>query len=329
MKRPLNWFLGALAAGVAIGALSRRRPAPGTAGGEPGDAAEPGPRRDVISAGAARVAAPGLVRVLLRRLREHNTVLIAASLSYYAILAVFPTAIAAVSVYGLVFDPADVQRQIADLTEALPENAAGVIADQLESIVDASSAGLGLATAIGVAVALFSASAGTKSLITGINIAYGEAETRPFPKLRGIAFALTIGIIVFIATAIALVTFMPGLLRDAGLGSGWERAVSIARWPAIFVFVILGLGIFYKVGPNRPASRTPLLSIGAIAAAVLWLLVTVGFSFYANNLGRFNETYGTLAGVVVLLLWFFLSGFMVLLGAELNDELEERGIAPG
>ncbi len=188
---------------------------------------------------------------------------------------------------------------------------------------------MGLATAIGIAVALFSASAGTKSLIAGINIAYGETETRPFLKLRGIAFVLTIGIVVFIVTASALVTFLPGLLTDAGLGSGWGRAVSIARWPAIFVFVVIGLGVFYKVGPNRAASRTPLLSIGAITAAVLWLLVTVGFSFYANNFGRFNETYGTLGGVVVLLLWFFLSGLMVLLGAELNDELEERGIAPG
>ncbi len=138
------------------------------------------------------------------------------------------------------------------------------------------------------------------------------------------ALLLTIGFLTFAASAIALVTFLPGLLNDVGLGTGWERAVSIARWPAIFLFVVLGLGLLYKIAPNRPARSVPFLSPGALMAAVLWLIATAGLSVYANNLGSFNETYGTLGGVIVLLLWFFLSGLMILLGAEVNDEFEER-----
>ena len=254
--------------------------------------------------------------------------LIAASLSYYAMLALFPAAIAGVSIYGLIFDPADIESQINDLAEALPADAASVITDQMRAIVSSSSAGLTLATIIGIAIALWSASAGTKGLMSGINAAYGEHETRPFFVLRGIAFMITVGTILSAAIAIALVTFLPALLTGIGFGSGWERTVTIVRWPAIFLFVVFALGLLYKIAPNRPARAIPLLTIGGVVAALLWLLVTVGLSFYANNLGDFNETYGTLGGVIVLLLWFFLSGLMILLGAELNDELEERGIRP-
>ncbi|MFQ5554704.1 MAG: YihY/virulence factor BrkB family protein [Acidimicrobiia bacterium] len=261
---------------------------------------------------------------MVARVREHQTVMIAASLAYYAMLSIFPAVIAAVSVYGLVLDPAAVQRQITSLTEALPDDAAALIGRQLQSIVDASATGLGFATAVGILLALYTASAGTKSLITGINIAYGERETRPFLALRGIALLVTLGLVVFAAAAVALVTFLPALLREVGLGSGWERSVTIARWPGIFLLVVLGLGVLYKTAPNRPARRLPFLSRGAIAAAALWMLVTVGLSAYANYVGSFNETYGTLGGVIVLLLWFFLSGLVVLVGAELNDELEER-----
>jgi membrane protein len=250
--------------------------------------------------------------------------MIAASLAYYAMLSIFPAGIAAVSIYGLLFEPADLESQLTDLTEALPDDAASVIGGQLESIVDASSTGLGIVTTIGILVALWSASAGTKALMSGINIAYGIAETRRFFLLRGIALVITLGAVVFIASSIALVTFLPDLLVDLGLATGWARSVTILRWPGIFFFVVLGLGVLYKVAPNRPARNIPFLTPGAGIAAALWLVATVGLSFYANNLGSFNETYGTLGGVIVLLLWFFLSGLMILLGAELNDELEER-----
>jgi len=321
MKRTLNLFLGALAAGMAVGVLTRRQPATEAVSGT-------GTTDGQIGASLAQddSSLRAHARLLTHRMAEHHTLMIAASLAYYAMLALFPMAIAGISIYGLVFNPADVERQIAELSEALPSEVAMVISGQIKSIVNTSATGLGIATVIGIALALFTASAGTRSLITGINIAYGEKETRNFAVLRGLAMLLTIGLIVFASAAVALVTFLPALLDNVD-GSGWERIVTYGRWPTIFLAVIFGLGVFYKLAPNRPRSRTPLLSIGAATGATLWLLVTVGLSVYVTNLGSFNETYGTLGGVIVLMLWFWLSGLAILLGAEFNDELEERGLA--
>lgn len=273
--------------------------------------------------------AKALVLTMIDRLRTHHTTMIAGSLAYYAFLAMIPAAIAGISIYGLIFDPTDVAEQIESLADVLPEDAASVIATQLEAIVSAPQSGLGFASVIGLLLVIWSASAATKSLIVGINIAYGERETRNFAILRGMGVLLALALIIFVLSAVALVTFLPGLLADAGLGDAGARAMSLGRWPAIFVVVIAGLGLLYKLAPNRPANRTPWFSWGAFTGAVLWTVVTVGFSIYANSFGRgnFNETYGTLAGVIVLLLWFFLSGLSILLGAEVNDELEERRLA--
>lgn len=253
--------------------------------------------------------------------------MIAGSLAYYAFLALFPMAIAAVSIYGLVLDPADLATQIEEISSALPEETAAFIEAQLTDVVESSGSGLGYAAVISIVIALWSASAGTKALITGIDIAYDTPEDRPFVVLRGMAFLITIGLIVFITVAASAVTFLPDLMAEIGAGDETRRAIEIARWPVILLAVIVGLGLLYKIAPNRPASKSPWVSYGAIAVALLWLLATLGFSLYVNTLGSFNATYGTLAGIVVLLLWFFISGLIVLAGAELNSELESRNLA--
>ena len=318
MNRFLNWFLGALAAIVALAALRPRS-----------RSAEP----------VAVVAAPepvvarwfdeplSVFKAVIGRLREHHMPMIAGSLSYYAFLSLFPMAIAAVSIYGLVLDPADLATQIEEISSALPEETAAFIEAQLTDIVESSGSGLGYTAVISIVIALWSASAGTKALITGIDIAYDTPEDRPFVVLRGMAFLITIGLIVFITVAASAVTFLPDLMAEVGAGDETRRAIEIARWPVILLAVIVGLGLLYKIAPNRPASKSPWVSYGAVAVALLWLLATLGFSLYVNTLGSFNATYGTLAGIVVLLLWFFISGLIVLAGAELNAELESRNLA--
>ena len=268
-----------------------------------------------------------VAKAVVGRLREHHMPIIAGSLSYYAFLALFPAAIAAVSIYGLVLDPADLTAQIEEISSALPQETANFIEVQLTEVVEGSGSGLGLAAVISIIVALWSASAGTKALITGIDIAYETPEDRPFIVLRGMAFAITIGLIVFITAAASAVTFLPDLMSEFGAGDETRRLIEIVRWPIILVAVITGLGLLYKIAPNRPAAMSPWVSVGALAVAVLWLLATVGFSIYVNNLGSFNATYGALTGIIVLLLWFFMSGLIVLAGAELNAELEKRGLA--
>ncbi|MCP3998296.1 MAG: YihY/virulence factor BrkB family protein [bacterium] len=319
MKRYLNWVLGALAAVTAVAALRPRRPE----SIEDRDGVHDVPEPVEVHWYSEPLS---VTKSVVARLREHHMPMIAGSLSYYAFLAIFPAAIAAISIYGLVLDPADLTTQIESITEALPETTADFISTQLEAIVESSESGLGLAAVVSIIVALWSASAGTKALIMGIDIAYETPENRSFVVLRGMALGITVGLIVFIAAAASAVTFLPDLLDAVG-ADDFIDLVQYGRWPVIFVLVIAGLGLLYKLAPNRSASRSPWISVGALMVAVLWLLATLGFSTYMNRAGSFGATYGTLSGVVVLLFWFFMSGLIVLAGAELNAELESRHLA--
>lgn len=317
MKRYLNWVLGGLAAATALAALRHRddtsqRPVSRTAAGE-----EPQTRqRRVLS----------LLKAVQGRMRDHNTPIIAGSLSYYAFLSIFPAAIAAISIYGLVLDPTELTVQINEIASALPESSADLISEELISIVESPRSGLGIAAMLSIVGALWSASAGTKALMTGIDIAYATPEDRPFIVQRAMALGITVALIVFVAIAASAATFLPALLDGVG-AEGLIWFVEYGRWPTIFVMVIIGLGVLFKIAPCRPASKSPWISVGAVVAAVLWLGATVGLTVYSRYVGELGAAYGTLSGVIVLMLWFFFSGLIVLFGAELNAELEARNPA--
>jgi len=324
MKRYSNWVLASLAAITAIAAL-RPRSQPASTGEAAALVSEtdPGSATETPS----RFAEPlSIAKAVMARLREHHMPIIAGSLSYYAFLAIFPAAIAAISIYGAVLDPADLTTQIEAISDALPQETADFISAQLTGLVESSSSGLEFTAVIGILAALWSASAGTKALITGIDIAYDTPEDRSFLVLRGMSLGITVALILVIGVAAFAVTSLPGVLELVG-GDGMTPFVKYVRWPAIVVMVIVGLGLLYKIAPNRSASKSPWVSIGALLATLLWLLATLGFSVYVNNLGSFGATYGALSGIIVLLLWFFMSGLIVLAGAELNAELEARNLA--
>ncbi len=338
MKRVGELFLGALAVAVAAAVVLRPRRAEQPAGPPPAalqrhGAGSTSPARPEAYPGPAPSEIDGLddaasaAKALMTRIKRHNTIMIAASLSYYALLAMFPAAIAAVSIYGLVADPVALENQIADITSALPEKTAEFVVDQLRSIVETSPSSLGFATATAIALALWSASAGTKALISAINHAYGEPETRSFFVLRGSALLVTLGVIIFGVGSTAVVAFLPRILDAVGLEEEAATAINILRWPFVFVVVVLGLGGLFKLAPNRPWRMTRWVNVGAVVAAVLWVVATVGMSVYINNWGgSLNETYGTLSSLIVLMLWFFVSGLVVLLGAETNSYLERHGL---
>jgi len=317
MKRYLNWVLGGLAAATVLAALLRRDDPPQS----------PVPRP--VSADRPRTWQGRLFSILKAvqgRMRDHNIPIIAGSLSYYAFLAVFPAAIAAISIYGLVLDPTELTAQIKDLTSALPASSAGFISEQLTAIVGSSGSGLGFAATVSIIGALWSASAGTKALMTGIDIAYATPADRPFIVQRAMALGITVALIVFVAVAASAVTFLPDLLDAVG-AEGLIGFVEYGRWPIMFVIAILGLGVLFKVAPYRPASKSPWISVGAITVAVLWVGATAGLTVYSRYVGKLGAAYGTLSGAIVLMLWFFVSGIIVLFGAELNAELEARDVA--
>jgi membrane protein len=256
---------------------------------------------------------------LPERVREHNLTLVAAGVAFYAFLALVPALIAFVSMYGLVADSADVQRQVEDVAGALPAEVRDFLVFQLTSIINANTAGVSITLLIAIALALWSASGGMAALITGIHIAHEQVEPKGFVAKRGKALVLTFGAIVFLSVVVFLIAAVPPLLSDIGLGTAGRVALNILRWPIVAVVLILGIGLLYRVAvPGSPAAWLGVLTPGAVVATLGSLVVSALFGVYTANLASLSKTYGALASIVVLLLWLWLSSLLVLIGAEVD-----------
>lgn len=252
--------------------------------------------------------------------------LLAAGVAFYTFLSLFPAMIAAVTVYGLVADRRTVAEQAEQLSQALPQEAASLITDQMQAITSQPEQSLGLGLLIALALALWSASGGVGNVITAVNVAYDEKETRGFLKRKGLALGLTLGAIVFAAVAITLIAVAPVLL-DALIPEGALRyLLEAARWVGLLIAVAIGLAVLYRFAPDRDAPEFAWVSVGAAVATVIWMLASLGFSLYVDNFGSYSKTYGALAGVAVLMLWLWITAFIVLLGAEINAEAEQQTV---
>lgn len=256
--------------------------------------------------------------------KADNVALLAAGVAFFALLSMVPAMIATVSIYGLVADPSDIERQVSQLTEALPEEARALITQQLGDVVRSSSSGLSFAAIGGVAIALWTASSGMKHLVRAVNVAYDEPARDSFVKTRGLALALALGAIAFAIVALGLVAVLPAALSEVGLGSVARVAMNLLRWPLLFLAMITGLAVLYRLAPNRAGSQWRWVSWGAVLATTGWVVASILFSIYTANFGNYNETYGSLGAVVLLLLWLFLTALFVILGAEINSEMERQ-----
>ena len=256
--------------------------------------------------------------------KEDNVTLLAAGVAFYAMLAIFPAIIAVVTVYGMVADPAQVESQVSEFAKSLPSGADQLLTTQLENVTSAGRQSLSIGLVLSLLAVLWSASSGVQGLVKGLNLVYDERESRGFLKLRGLSLLLTLGAILMAVVAIALVAVFPAVIGDLGLGQAGELAASIARWVVLALLVLSALAVLYRHAPDRANPRWRWVSGGAVVALVLWLLGSIGFSWYVDNFGKYNQTYGALAAVIILLLWLFLSAFVVLLGAELDAETERQ-----
>ncbi len=256
--------------------------------------------------------------------KRDNLSIVAAGVAFYAMLALVPTLTAIVSIYGLVADPAQVQNQVDSISGAMPQAVRDILMSQLSQIASASGTALSLSLVGSILFALWSASKGTKALISGLNIAYDERETRGFFKLNAVALLLTLGAVVFVVLAVALLAAAPSVLGALGLGSTGAWIIGVARWPLLVFGLMVALSIAYRYGPDRDAPKWAWATWGSALAAGLWLLASLGFSLYVTNLGSFSETYGSLGAVIVLLMWLLITAWVVLLGAELNAEMEHQ-----
>lgn len=298
-------------------AATRTTKGPRTSAAPPGDDAET----------PAQIPARGWFQVTKRAFAEakaDNVPILAGGVAFFAFLALFPAIIAGLTLYGLVADPAQVASQIESLTALLPEAARPLIADQLNAVTASSNGALGVGLVVSLLAALWSASGGTMNLVKATNVAYDEDESRGFLKLRGTALGLTLGAVVFLLLAVALVAGVPVLFDALGIGGAGLVLAQALRWILLAALVIGALAVVYRVAPDRDAPRFAWVSTGAIVATVLWVIGSVAFSFYVSNFGSYNKTYGALAGVIVLMLWLYLTSYIVLLGAEINSESERQ-----
>ena len=258
--------------------------------------------------------------------KDDGVTLLAAGVAFYALLAFVPAMVALVSLYGLVAKPSDVQRQVSSSLSAAPREVRGLVTSQLESIVNSAGSGAVLGVIFGTLLALWSASSGVGHLIDAVNRAYDEEETRGFVKRKGIALLFTIGAILFVLVSFGFVTILPALVAKSGLGTAGRILVGVLRWIVLLGGMIVGLALLYRFGPDRDDPRWRWVTPGAIVAAVAWIVGSLLFSLYTANFAKYNETYGSLGAVVIMLLWLFLTAAVVIVGAEINAELERQTI---
>jgi membrane protein len=269
----------------------------------------------------------GWKQILKRAWAEHkadNMPIIAGGVAFFGFLAIFPALIALISLYGLVASPEQAARQVEQFTAGLPREAKTLIAEQLKTITENSGGSLTVGLIVSILLALWSASGGMSNLITAVNIAYDEAETRNFLKLKALSLALTLGGIVFVLVTFGLLAVVPAVLDALPLGVVGTILAQVLRWLLLLAVFAGALAILYRVAPDRDAPRMRWVSLGSIVVTVLWALVSVAFSLYVNNFGSYDKTYGAIAGVIVLMLWLYLTCYLVLLGAEINSEAEHQ-----
>ena len=262
-----------------------------------------------------------LPNALKDRMKEHTLTVLAAGVAFYGFLALIPVLVVFVSIYGLFADPADIERQVQDSAGALPAETKDFLVAQLRAITATSGSSLTIAVVLSTVVALWSGSAGVSNLMKGIAVASGTTDNRSFAVTRGLAVAMTLGAAVFVAIAMATLAVLPAYLADTSIGSVGRVVAGILRFPIVAALLVAGLGVLYHYSQAKPKGRPKLLTWGSLIATGVWLVASVGFSWYTANFGSYNEMYGSLGVIIVVLLWLWLSALSVLLGAEIDAEL--------
>ena len=256
--------------------------------------------------------------------RDDNVPLLAAGVAFYALISLVPAMAAVIATYGLVADPAEVADQMASLSEALPAQAGDLLVEQVERIAASSSGALGAGAALALATALWTASSGMRWMMSALSLTYDQRETRTFLRLRGRALLLTIAATAALVVSVGLIAALPAVCGLLGIRETGVLVAGVLRWPLLAALVLVGFSALYRFGPDRAPARWRWVTPGSLVATVIWLAASAGFALYAAVAGSFDETYGPLGGVVVLLLWLHLSSLAVLVGAEVNAEMEHQ-----
>lgn len=255
---------------------------------------------------------------------EDRLLATAAGVVFFGLLAIFPAITALVSSYGLFADPSTIGANLQTLAMMLPEGSFTIVQDQIARVLAKGNTSLGATFLFGLALAIWSANAGVKAIIDALNVVNEEQEKRSFIRLNLISLAFTIGGIGALLVMVSAVVAFPLALDRLGIATDSKLIVSLARWPLLFVILLAGLGLLYRYGPSRRQAQWQWLSVGTVAAALLWIAGSAALSWYLSNFEDYNATYGSLGAAIGLMMWMWMSTIVVLCGAELNSEIEHQ-----
>jgi membrane protein len=259
-----------------------------------------------------------------QNLGRDNTSLVSAGIGLHALLAAFPALAVLVSLYGMFASPADVARDLQPFLGVLPGDAAKLITDQLQSLTTPQNHALGFGALAATLLALWNSRQGMVSLMTATNIAYNERERRSLLRQVALSIVFSLGALLIFLVMLLVGVAVPLLLAVAPLGRNMTIAVLVFRWVLLWVFAVLGFSLAYRYAPDRQRAKWRWVTWGSVIGATLWLLGSLAFAAYVQNFGSYGKTYGALGGVIVLIMWFYLMGFTIVLGAEINAEMEHQ-----
>ena len=257
------------------------------------------------------------------KIDENNLGIVSAGVAFYSFLAIFPAIMALVSIYGLAVSPSQIEEQLTQIGAMIPDQAYGIVEERLQEFISTSGSTLGWGMALGILFSIWSANKGMKSLFKGINVAYGTHSNRGFLKENALTLLFTFGAIIQIILSMALIVAFPAIVGEFGLPQNLESLINWLRWPLLAIIVGLFLCIVYKYAPQRNNPKLRWVIPGALVATILWLIASWGFSFYVSNFGSYGEVYGSIAAVVIMMLWLSITCFTVLLGAQINSVSEK------
>jgi membrane protein len=269
----------------------------------------------------------GWYDIVWRTYREMNSdrlLSIAGGVSFFVLLAIFPAITALVSAYGMFFNTSTITNNLSLLNDIVPDNVLSIVHEQATRIASNSGRTLSIGIVVGIVASLWSAMSGVKAIIDALNVIYEQNESRSFIKLNLVALVFTVGGLATFLLAIAAIVVMPLILSPIGLGSLTGTLTRIGRWPVLLIVLLIGLAVLYRHGPDRRAARWQWVTVGSVFAAVTWIIASFLFSWYLASFANYNATYGSLGAVIGLMIWLWISTIVVLLGAELNAEIEHQ-----
>jgi membrane protein len=265
--------------------------------------------------------------ILLRTYQQMNDdrlLAVAAGVVFYGLLALFPAITALVSSYALFAKGSTINEHLSSLGSFLPGGTMDIVKDQADRVLAKGDVKLGTAFLFSFLLAVWSANGGIKAVIDALNVAYEEKEKRGFFKLNAVSLAFTFGGLIAVLVAIGAIVALPLVLSAMGLNSVTDAIIRYGRWPVLVLMILLGLAVLYRYAPSRRSPQWKWISVGSAFATVAWLIGSALLSFYLANYGHYDATYGSLGAAIGLMVWMWMSAIVILLGAELNAEIEHQ-----